>query len=144
MKKIILTFALLLGLTAAALAGETALKVQFTDGTAKTILLSEKPSLSFNGSEMLIATSVATASIDRADVANITFVDDQTTLRSILEEDTPIRISGGEISADGVEITVYDLQGQLVATGTGRADISALSGGIYIIKADNQSLKIKK
>lgn len=57
----------------------------------------------------------------------------------------------GELAFNGYEvvavdaqavINIYDLSGVLVASGKGRVDVSALRGGIYIARSENEVLKI--
>lgn len=55
-----------------------------------------------------------------------------------------ITLEGTVVCAEGRMVEIFDMQGQRVALGADRADISALGTGIYVAKAGDAAVKIVK
>lgn len=126
-----------------ALAGELSLKVTLNDGNIRTFTLAEKPVVTFGATDMKITAPGAEVTYPRADVRNITFVDNSTlSVADRLTEN--YYYDGTEFRCDGSDITVYDMNGRPVLTGRDRVSTLSLPNGIYIIKANNTTIKIIK
>lgn len=126
-----------------ALAGELSLKVTLNDGNIRTFTLAEKPVVTFGATDMKITAPGAEVTYPRADVRNITFVDNSTlSVADRLTEN--YYYDGTEFRCDGSDITVHDMNGRLVMTGRDRVSTASLPKGIYIIKANNTTIKIIK
>lgn len=126
-----------------ALAGELSLKVTLNDGNIRTFTLAEKPVVTFGVADMKITAPGAEVTYPRADVRNITFVDNSTlSVADRLTEN--FYYDGTEFRCDGSDITVYDMNGRPVLTGRDRVSTLSLPNGIYIIKANNTTIKIIK
>ena len=126
-----------------ALCGELSLKVTLNDGNIRTFTLTEKPVVTFGATDMKITAPGAEVTYPRADVRNITFVDNGSlSVAGRFAEN--YYYDGTEFRCDGSDIAVYDMNGRLVLTGRDRVSTLSLSNGIYIIKANNTTIKIIK
>lgn len=126
-----------------ALAGELSLKVTLNDGNIRTFTLAEKPVVTFGATDMKITAPGAEVTYPRADVRNITFVDNS--ILSVADRLTEnYYYDGTEFRCDDSDITVYDMNGRPVLTGRDRVSTASLPKGIYIIKANNTTIKIIK
>lgn len=126
-----------------AMAEGMSLKVTLDNGNVRTFTLAEKPVVTFGATDMKITVPGAEVTYARADVRNITFVDhgslsvaDRLT-ENYYYDDTEFR-------CDGSDIIVYDMNGRLVLTGRDRVSTASLPKGIYVIKANNTTIKIIK
>lgn len=125
-------------------AADVALKLSLTDGTAHVYVLGEKPVMTFDADDTVtFATSTASTSYRRSDVAEIMFVDAAGAPETIVDYDNVLKVSDRMAEAPGRLINVYSTDGREVASGYQHVDLKALTTGIYIVKAGNQSLKIK-
>lgn len=126
-----------------ALAGELSLKVTLNDGNIRTFTLAEKPVVTFGATDMKITAPGAEVTYPRADVRDITFVDNGSlSVADRLTEN--YYYDGTEFRCDGSDITVHDMNGRLVMTGRDRVSTASLPKGIYVIKANNTTIKIIK
>ena len=126
-----------------AMAEELSLKVTLNDGKVRTFTLAEKPVVTFGATDMKITAPGAEVTYARADVRNITFVDNSTlSVADRLTEN--YYYDGSEFRCDGSDIAAYDMNGRLVLTGRGRVSTASLPNGIYVIKANNTTIKIIK
>lgn len=140
-KSIILPLMLLLGVSAAK--ADTILQLSMADGSTPSYLLSEQPRVTFTADGMNIATPSASIEHKRADVLRMNFTDDPTSIESILAGAQPtLSFTHGQLSAPGLEISLYDLQGALVARAADSVDVTALPQGIYVVRAGALSMKI--
>lgn len=132
------------GAALAVSAGETALKLSLSDGTAPVYVLSDKPVASFEGDMIVFKVNNASTAYLRSKVVNITFIEDAASVKEItIENDNAMRFINRTIEAEGRTITVYGIDGRPAATGADCVDLSHLAPGIYIATAGNQTLKIK-
>lgn len=133
----------ILGGSVTALAGELSLKVTLNDGNIRTFTLTEKPVVTFGATDMKITAPGAEVTYPRADVRNITFVDNGSL--SVAGRFTEnYYYDGTEFRCDGSDIAVYDMNGRRVLTGRDRVSTASLPKGIYVIKANNTTIKIIK
>ena len=119
-----------------AMAEGMSLKVTLDDGNVRTFTLAEKPVVTFGATDMKITAPGAEVTYARADVRNITFVDNGSL--SVADRLTE------NYYYDGTDITVHDMNGRLVMTGRDRVSTASLPKGIYVIKANNTTIKIIK
>lgn len=143
MKKLILPV-LMLFASFGAFAEGTALKVLLTDGSSATFVLSEKPTVSFSGTEMNIVSPDASTSYHRSDVASISFVKEISAIRDVEATDAIYRFIDNVFEAQSCEISVYSLSGVKVAQGFDCLSLESLQSGVYVVTAGNQSIKIRK
>lgn len=126
-----------------AMAEELSLKVTLNDGNIRTFTLTDKPVVTFGATDMKITAPGAEVTYPRADVRNITFVDNDTL--SVIDGFTcNYYYDGTEFRCDGSDIAVYDMNGRLVLNGRDRVSTASLPKGIYVIKANNTTIKIIK
>ena len=126
-----------------AMAEGMSLKVTLGDGNIRTFTLADKPVVTFGATDMKITAPGAEVTYPRADVRNITFVENGTlSVADRLTEN--YYYDGSEFRCDGSDIAVYDMNGRLVLTGHGRVSTASLPNGIYVIKANNTTIKIIK
>lgn len=126
-----------------AMAEGMSLKVTLNDGNIRTFTLTEKPVVTFGATDMKITAPGAEVTYPRADVRNITFVDNDTL--SVVDGFTSnYYYDGTEFRCEGSDIAVYDINGRFVLTGRDRVSTASLPNGIYVIKANNTTIKIIK
>lgn len=126
-----------------AMAEELSLKVTLNDGNVRTFTLTDKPVVTFGATDMKITAPGAEVTYPRADVRNITFVDNSSlSVADRLTEN--YYYDGTEFRCEGNAIAVYDINGRFVLTGRDRVSTASLPAGIYIIKANNTAIKIIK
>ncbi len=133
-------------IVSSAYAGETALKVTLYDGSSATYVLSQKPVIRFSGYNLQILVSDASAEYSRKDVKNLTFLPDGESSVSVPggADENMLSYISDIVKAPGKFIIVYDMTGRIVITGAESLSTESLSPGIYIVKADRQTLKIIK
>ena len=128
------------------------------DGTVNKFALSDAPTLSFNGGQLVVTCSGDELSTDLADVKDYQFVTEQvpTSIPSI-------SIGNGKTAPDvsfrnaqvsglkaGARLTVYDINGKVISTlsadaeGVARVDMANLSKGVYILRTPTKSFKVIK
>ncbi len=126
-----------------AMAEGMSLKVTLNDGNIRTFTLTDKPVVTFGTTDMKITAPGAEVTYPRADVRNITFVDND--ILSVIDGFTyNYYYDGTEFRCDGSDIAVYDMNGRLVLNGRDRVSTASLPKGIYVIKANNTTIKIIK
>lgn len=141
MKHFIIALGLMLS-SATAFAGTTALKVTLANGTDETFLLSEKPVITCSGTDMIIRTSSLTASYPRTDITSMTFARNaHTDIRKVTDNIT-YAYCDNVFTCNGQNISVYNLQGVCVASGSESVSLQDLPAGIYLINVNNKTIKI--
>lgn len=143
MKKLILTLTLVAASFASAHA-EWALKVSLADGSEPTYVLAEKPAITFEGQNMVIKTSDASTEYPRADVINMTFTSEVSSVEDITNTSSILSYVGGVVVAPDTDIMVYDLNGRMCISGHGEVSLDQLPAGIYIVATPYQTLKVIK
>lgn len=63
-------------------------------------------------------------------------------MEDVTDADSDISFDGTTVSAQGEEITVYNLQGVKVAEGLDSVSMQGFTAGVYIAKTPAKSLKI--
>ena len=153
MKKILLSLLLMLAATASAWADEGVI-VQTTDGEEVGYIFDNEPVFTYEGDNLVVTSADANATYPMDEVAKVYFGDIANTGVAEVANKQVVRFvqDGVELSgfAAGTAVSVYDLNGRLVSSLRTRADgtlnvsLAACEPGIYIIKADKSTLKIKK
>lgn len=129
-----------------------------TKGGAKTeFLLTEKPYVKFEGTNLRITSTKADFTFALADVVNFTYINtDPSGITEFAKTDDPTEISYQEGTLvlsqlkKGTVVGIYTLDGKLVGQlkadrqRTYRLSLSSLPKGVYIVKADSITTKIMK
>jgi hypothetical protein len=148
--------ALMGGVAINALADDTITITKQEGGADSVFSLSTVNRISFSGDSVVVATATGDTKIAIADVDKIKFDIEVTAVDDItagLGDDLTIIVANSQVTinrADGGEIstTVYNLQGQPVTAQVAQAsvtiDLTSLNAGVYIIKANNKVIKVKK
>jgi len=149
MKKFLLFLSFLLA-TASTYAAET-LYMTLTDGSVVSFQLSLKPTITFSGSVLTVTTSdKATQQFTLADVARYSFtassrIDAATADKGIQVFDDKIVVEGNNAKVSVVSINGTVVDAQIERSGsTTVVSTQSLPAGLYIIKANNHSLKVLK
>lgn len=142
MKKLFALIAIL-GFAGLAHAGEKALQIEFRNGTKAVYSLSKQPIVTFAGSDFTIRTADAETCYPRADVSKFSFVEGESGVTDI-ENTTRYSYIEGLFTCQGHTVEVYDLSGRRVATGIDSVSLGELNDGVYVVRANNQSIKVVK
>ena len=145
MKKIIFTLLLLICQTLA-FANGSALLVTLKDGKKAGYILSEKPSVTFAGSKMIIKVNDASTEYNVADVSTFTFVDESeiSGIDQLSQGSTKFEYRNGTVKAEGATIQVFTLDGKQLKSGVSTVSLIGQPNGVYVVKMNNQVIKIKK
>lgn len=134
------------------------LTVTLTSGQTEHYRLSEQPVVTFPGTAMLVTSSEAEASYERAEVADFKLtmqvLKEESGLTSVAASDYQFSYLGGmlEISGEGVSrATIHTVSGVLAATvgadadGVLRYSVDSLAPGVYVVTPEGRrSVKIVK
>lgn len=143
-----------MSLTAAAQNGK--LNVLYLDGTPHVVQMSQVAKLKVSGDDvsLLAANGTAVATHKVGDIDKIELTAGTTSVASLLKQQAiTIRYNGKTITAEGIAdgktLGVFAADGALAAKAVARKgkatiDASALAAGVYIVKAEGQSLKMVK
>lgn len=117
---------------------ETALLINYADGTTTGISLSDISTVTVdNGTVIVTKTDANQTTAETSDITNITF-----------GEWSGITAVNTDNDGYNGAVEVYDIDGRLVITATvnnGEAvDLDCLDSGVYIIRAGNKATKIRK
>lgn len=144
MRKLLLTLILAVaGLCWAHAQMVDALKVTLNDGTSEVFLLPNKPKVTFSGDDVVVTSTALTKSYQRASVKNFTFVG-VGAVSDIAADKTVYKFIDNVFTCCGADITVYNPAGKVVARGRDTVSIADYPNGVYIVKANNQTLKVVK
>lgn len=139
------TYAILAFLCCAFLghAAGKALQIEFNDGNKAVYALAKQPAVTFNGPDFTIKSVDAETSYPRADVKNFTFVDEGEAGIGTVGTTTYTYIDN-VFGCEGHQIEVYDLSGSRVAAGADSLSLYPLPAGVYVVRANNHSIKVVK
>ncbi len=145
MKKKILTL-LLLTCQTLAFADGSALLITLKDGSKAGYILSQKPTVTFADSKLNVKVDDASTAYNVADVNTFTFVDEKeiTAIQELSQGSSLFEYRNGTIRAEGASIQVYSLDGKLVKNGESTVSLTNYPNGVYIVKMNNQIIKIRK
>jgi hypothetical protein len=131
-------------------AEEKSLIITFSDNTTQTFVLSSLPQINMANDKMTITTGSTTAEYDLYKVKTFTF--SGTTGIENIENNPSINTEGDKIIIQGTnaKVQIFSVDGKAVTlyptnlTNSTVIDISSLGRGVYIIKANNKTVKISK
>ena len=124
--------------------------VTLTDGTSRTISLSEKPIVTIANGKLVIKTEMSTTELDRANVARFNFVSDVVGVDRISSDDNGVIKEGDNLYFSNLPenslIKIYTADGSLVksmtASGAYKISLADFSAGVYIVSVNGVSTKI--
>ena len=124
--------------------------VTLTDGSSRTISLSEKPIVTIANGKLVIKTDMSTTEFDRANVARFNFVSDLVGIDEISSDDNEVIKDGDNLYFSNLPenslIKIYTADGSLVksmtASGAYKISLAEFSAGVYIVSVNGVSTKI--
>ena len=104
-------------------------------GTATRVLLSEQPVATYEGEELVIATTSTTLRFPLTSIERLTFSEEETVVKSV-----------SVLQDQAGESRVYNIKGELLKTVPAGQEVSLdqLPAGLYIIKNNISTYKILK
>ena len=149
MRKLILTL-LLLSVVVTHAQEYSKVVVTLTDGTIRTISLSEKPIVTIANGKLVIKTEMMTTEFDRANVSRFNFISDVDGIEEIESDVQDVYNDGDNLCFSNLPenslIEIYATDGTLLkretASGTYKITLAELSAGVYIVSVNGVSTKI--
>lgn len=149
MRKLILTL-LLLSVVVTHAQEYSKVVVTLTDGTIRTISLSEKPIVTIANGKLVIKTEMTTTEFDRANVSRFNFISDVDGIEEIESDVQDVYKDGDNLCFSNLPenslIEIYATDGTLLkretASGTYKITLSDFSAGVYIVSVNGVSTKI--
>lgn len=149
-KKILLTTSFAIASLMAS-AENLAVKVLLTDGTTVTCNFAEKPQMTFEGSDIVLASEKGNVGKwEFTGVTSWSFIEVNSNSVNDVNNNASVVIYGDEIVANGMQgssVTVFGVNGQVILTqnadenGTVSFSINGFRSGVYILKAGSNSIK---
>ena len=156
MKKLQLLLLMLLALPIGMLAdSQNTLVVKLKNGAETTFILKDKPNVTFEGTNLKVASDKETVTFALSDVLRFTYVKkDASGIDEAVADPTKVSFENDvlviSLLKQGASVNIYSLDGKLLRqlkathSGTYRLNLSELSKGLYLVKADNVTYKIMK
>ena len=156
MKKLQLLLLMLLALPIGMLADSlNTLVVVLKNGSETAFFLKDKPNVTFEGTNLKVASDKQTVTFALSDVLRFMYVKkDSTGIDETVVDPTKVSYEDGVLVISqlkqGAFVDIYSLDGKLLRqlkashSGTYRLNLSELSKGLYLVKADNVTYKITK
>lgn len=149
MRKLLLSL-LALFCSIVAKAEDKSLIITFSDNTTQTFVLSALPQITMANNKMTISAGSTTAEYDLYKIKTFTF--SGTTGIENIENNSSIIAEGDKIIIEGANanVRIFSVDGKTATLKTTSLsnstiiDISSLGRGVYIIKANDKTLKISK
>ena len=131
-------------------AEEKSLIITFNDNTTQTFVLSTLPQITMANNKMTILAGATTAEYDLYKIKTFTF--SGTTSIGNIEDNSDIKTEGNRIIIEGTNanVRIFSIDGKPATIKTINTsnstviDISSLNSGVYIIKANDKTVKISK
>ena len=131
-------------------AEDKSLIITFSDNTTQTFVLSALPQITMANNKMTISAGSTTAEYDLYKIKTFTF--SGTTGIENIENNSSIIAEGDRIIVEGANanVRIFSVDGKTTTLKTTSLsnstiiDISSLGRGVYIIKANDKTLKISK
>ncbi len=131
-------------------AEEKSLIITLSDNTTQTFVLSTLPQITMANNKMTILAGATTAEYDLYKIK--TFIFSGTTNIRNIEDNSEIKKEGNKIIIEGTNanVRIFSIDGKsttIKTTNTSNStviDISSLNSGVYIIKANDKTVKISK
>lgn len=143
MKKTLILLAATLSALAAN-AGNYALKVNLRQGFSATYILSDKPVITYSGNDVIIRSQGIEDSYLLSDVKSFTFTENGTSGIESVTDNVTYEFHDNVFTCEGQVITVYNLSGLKVASGSNSVSLESLDRGIYIVNTGNRAIKVMK
>ena len=131
--------------------GTVSLVVEFVNGSTQKYISSDKPIATFEDDLMYIRTDMLETSFVKQHINKIYFENNAVGIQSAEEDEMTFYYNGNEVIINGKSyaVTIYDIDGKLYyqdlsLSGYNAIDISGYNPGVYIVKANNQTIKILK
>ena len=131
------------------------LMVSGPEGQLAGIGIADISKITFDGNNITIATTVGDKVYDLAEISKITF-DLSTSVVDNIEaalDDINVSVSGGVLTVSAsadvpLTLNVYNLRGILVSSQQGTeslsVDFNSMASGLYIVKANNKTIKFTR
>lgn len=119
-----------------------ALKVNLQDSSSAVYVLSDKPVISYSGSDVIIKCKNLEDSYSISEVKSLSFEDKPASVMENVMGSTAFRFIDNIFTCEGHEIHVFDVSGRMVASGIGSVSLETLRSGVYIVNAGNRSIKV--
>lgn len=130
---------------------QNALVLETNDGKTYSYVLASKPQLTFNETDMIIATTDASASFVRTDIKNFRFEEVADAIKDVKADSQRMSYLHGVVTVEGAEnVILYDISGKQImskrAAGNGSVtiDLNNQPQGTYIVRSGKQSLKVQR
>ena len=131
-------------------AEEKSLIITLSDNTTQTFVLSTLPQITMANNKMTILAGATTAEYDLYKIKTFTF--SGTTSIGNIEDNSDIKTEGNRIIIEGTNanVRIFSIDGKPATIKTINTsnstviDISSLNSGVYIIKANDKTVKISK
>lgn len=131
-------------------AEDKSLIITFSDNTTQTFVLAALPQITMSNNKMTISAGSTTAEYDLYKIKTFTF--SGTTEIKDIENNSSIIAEGDKIIIEGANanVRIFSVDGKTATLKTTNLssstiiDISSLGRGVYIIKANDKTLKISK
>ena len=131
--------------------GTVSLVVEFVDGSTQKYISTDKPTATFEGDLMYIRTDMLETSFVKEHINKIYFENNTVSIQSAQDDVMTFYYNGNEVIINGKSyaVAIYDIDGKLYyqdysLSGYNAIDISGYNPGVYIVKANNQTIKILK
>ena len=149
MRKLLLSL-LALFCSIIAKAEDKSLIITFSDNTTQTFVLAALPQITMSNNKMTISAGSTTAEYDLYKIKTFTF--SGTTEIKDIENNSSIIAEGDKIIIEGANanVRIFSVDGKTATLKTTNLssstiiDISSLGRGVYIIKANDKTVKISK
>ncbi len=129
----------------------TSLIVELTDGSTLIYISTNHPIVTFEEEYMHINSDLLETKYKMQNVARFYFEQEDVSVENVVDNQTIFFYDGHNIVVNGesCQLSIYDINGKtyynaFTADGLNTIDISGYTPGIYIVKANNQSIKIMK
>ena len=131
-------------------AEDKSLIITFSDNTTQTFVLAALPQITMSNNKMTISAGSTTAEYDLYKIKTFTF--SGTTEIKDIENNSSIIAEGDKIIIEGANanVRIFSIDGKPATIKTTNLssstiiDISSLGRGVYIIKANDKTVKISK
>ena len=133
----------------------TAIVVWMKDGSTHTLYLTQKPVITVQNRNLHIESRAGTVEVPLTSVVRYTFDRfDATGVTEMSDEKTDVSLEHNQLVVTGLKIgdnvDVYDVSGKLIQhvqsrrNGSYRINLSSLPTGVYVVKANQTTVKFMK
>ena len=132
----------------------TCMVLTLTDGTVNRFALTDAPTVTYEGENLVVSTGDEQFTTALSGISQLTFEQVPLGIGEMGKESTKPVFTPGQARFEGLSthatVSVYTIDGKMLSStraneeGTVSIDLSTLPQGVYILRAPNQSYKIKK